>query len=173
MALLSRAAQLDVDRAKDGIEDLQERIESLQGFANGFVLWVSNLERFAQQISGIEHGLTALIEKYFGAATEEARELVARTRIGDLPSPVNEDELHRKFERNVARAQDALRDGIKILEEKISAIRAGGGPVLEAFAHPKEDQESPTKQEPLLILKPTLWGMGIDLGEFWRRIRGR
>jgi hypothetical protein len=24
---------------------------------------VSNLERFAQQISGIEHGLTALIEK--------------------------------------------------------------------------------------------------------------
>jgi len=73
MALLSRTAQLKVDRAKDGVEDLQERSDNLQDFANGFTLWVLDLERFSQQISGTEHGLTTLIEKHFGAGTTRSK----------------------------------------------------------------------------------------------------
>jgi hypothetical protein len=172
VALLSRTAQLEVDRAKDGVEDLQERIDSLQGFANGFALWVLDLKRFSQQIFDTEHRLTTLIEKHFDAGTPEAQELIARTRIGDLPSPATEDELHRKFERNVARAQDALQDVIKILEEKISTLRAGDNPAPKTFAQAMGDQQPSSKKERLLILKPTLWGMGIDLRELWRRIRG-
>lgn len=166
MALLSRTEQMEVDRAKDGIEDLQEQVDNLQAFANGFVLWVRDLDRFAQQIADTEGRLAALMEIYFGSGTPEAEALVARTRISELPSPATEDQLHRKFERNIARAQDALQDGIKVLEEKITALREGGNPVTQP-ADPLP------KKEPIVVLKPTLWGMSIDLRELWRTLRRR
>jgi hypothetical protein len=155
---------MEVDRAKDGIEDLQEQVSNLQGFANGFVLWVRDLDRFAQQIASTEARLAALIETYFGSGTPEAEALIARTRISELPSPATEDQQHRKFERNIARAQDALQDGVKVLEEKIAALREGGDSVTQ-----------PTgplpKKEPIVVLKPTLWGMSIDLRELWKWLR--
>jgi DNA repair exonuclease SbcCD ATPase subunit len=126
MPLLSRNAQLEVDNAKDGIEDFQERIDNLNGFINGFVLWVQDLERFARQISQIEQDLMKLIEKHFGAGSTEAQQLIERTRIGTVPPGLTKDGLHRQLERNVARAQDALQDGISILQERIATLRATG-----------------------------------------------
>jgi hypothetical protein len=164
MALLSRTDQLEVDRAKDGIEDLQEQADNLQGFANGFVLWIRDLDRFAERIADTEVRLAALIETYFGSGTPETKALVARMRIGELPSPATEDQLHRKFDRNIARARDALQDGIKLLEEKITALRQGRNPVTQPA------DTLPTK-EPIVVLKPTLWGMSIDLRALWRTLR--
>jgi ABC-type transporter Mla subunit MlaD len=172
MALLSRSAQLKVDDAKDGIADLQERIDNLNGFINGFVLWIQDLERFVRQISQIERELTKVIEKHFGAGSTEAQQLIERTRIGTVPTGLTEDGLHRQLERNVARAQEALQDGINILEERITTLRAGSATTLKPVGQQNKETRS-TKMDPVFILKPTLWGMGVDLQEIWRRWRGR
>jgi hypothetical protein len=158
MVLLSRSAQLQVDNAKDGIEDLRARIDNLNGFINGFLVWVRDLERFARQISQIEDELTTVIEKHFGAGSTEAQQLIERTRIGNVPSGLTEDGLHRQLARNVTKAQDALQDGITLLEERIALLRAEG---------------ATTKKEPIFILKPTFWGMSVDLRELWKRWRKR
>jgi DNA repair exonuclease SbcCD ATPase subunit len=172
MPLLSRNAQLEVDNAKDGIEDFQERIDNLNGFINGFVLWVQDLERFARQISQIEQDLMKLIEKHFGAGSTEAQQLIERTRIGTVPPGLTKDGLHRQLERNVARAQDALQDGISILQERIATLRATGATTPKPVV--RENKETPTtKKDPIFILKPTLWGIGVDLREIWKRWRGR
>jgi hypothetical protein len=116
------------------------------------------LERFARQISQIEDELTTVIEKHFGAGSTEAQQLIERTRIGNVPSGLTEDGLHRQLARNVTKAQDALQDGITLLEERIALLRAEG---------------ATTKKEPIFILKPTFWGMSVDLRELWKRWRKR
>ena len=75
-----------------------------------------------------------------------------------MPSGTTEDGLHRQLERNVAKAQDALQDGISLLEERIATLRTG---------------VATTKKEPVFILKPTLWGMSVDLRELWKSWRKR
>jgi len=54
----------------------------------------------------------------------------------------------------------------------------GGPPAVRALAEEwvrVKEAEAPSTPKPseVLILKPTLWGMGIDLRALWQKLRGR
>ncbi|TCU78873.1 hypothetical protein EDE08_101655 [Bradyrhizobium sp. R2.2-H] len=168
MALLSSKAQSEVDRAKDGIEDLQECSGNLDGFSNGLVLWTSEKEfhKLGHLIDAHVAAITEVIEGYLGKDSRETNLLLARIQLRKVPSNLDQDGLVKALRQNIVKAQEALKDAVDLLEEKIARIKS------ETTAAPSA-KDAPIKKDPVVVLKPTLWGMSIDLGELWRRWRGR
>jgi hypothetical protein len=116
MPLLSRAAQVEVDQAKEAIEDFKASIMKLNIFINGLELYLyrKDVDGLARDLAYQEKEEVAkVIEQHLGRGSSDSNLLIERTKISTVPSRLTKEELRKQLERNVARAQDALEDGMR------------------------------------------------------------
>jgi hypothetical protein len=168
MAQLSHSAQLQVDHAKDGIEDLQECISRLTIFMNGFELWFHHQD-FDDRIAYLEAAVAKVLIRHFGSNSWEAHRLIERTRISSSPHRSNKDRRKRELEHTIAIAIEALEDAIRLLKERIENIKSGRATSKPDAQRAPQPRPAPSKN-PTVVREQT--SRGDSLRDILRRLRG-
>ena len=166
MALLSRSAQLTVDRAKDDIDTLNAKIKDLELFSKTVFLnlYTRQADRIVKEMADLEESTVRLVQNIFGPNSEESQLISPRLRFAALPSGLDQDGIKRELERNVTKIQEALEEAIKLLEGKIAAARGQARAPEEATAAKPPTTPS---DKPLISwkLKIPFTGIEIDANE--------
>jgi hypothetical protein len=153
-----KAADLSPALMRLGIQRLSKALEDVRRFNPASV----NDQRNVPDIPRLSAAVDEALVRTFGADTldyeryRRASDLAKRMLVGpEMPIA----DVRREFARVRARS-------IGLLEQAISGLEAH---LADPMAEPAT---APAKQPAeLLTLKPSFWGMSLDLKEAWRRAR--
>ena len=166
MAQARNAATLTPDQMRTGIQRLKKALTELRGFDPSRVANQYDVPQIPRLSAAIDEALV----RTFGANTldyqryRRATDLGRRMTVGP-PLPI--EQVRAELVRVHARSIGLLQQAISGLESELGEFA-----VTPEEAPSRTTSVSPAKSAPeLLTLKPTFWGVGIDLKEMARRIR--
>jgi hypothetical protein len=166
MAQARGPAQLTPDQIQIGAQRLRKVLAEVRAFSPAKVTDQYNVPEIPRLSAAIDEALV----RTFGANTldyeryRRATDLARRITVGP---PLAIEQVRAEFARVRARSIGLLEQAISGLDAELVEFVAATEAVKPSM-QPKHS--SPAKAD-LLTLKPTLWGIGIDLKEAWRRVR--
>lgn len=166
MAQARTPANLTPDQMRIGIQRLRKVLADVHRFDPSKVVDQYSVPEIPRLSAAVDEALVRI----FGANTldyqryRRATDLARRISVGP-PLPI--ERVRAEFVRVRARS-------IGLLEQAISGLDAQLAELAETTEEPSVDTKTSSPAKPtadLLTLKPTIWGMGIDLKELARRVR--
>jgi hypothetical protein len=175
---MSHTTQLAIRRATEGIEEFRACIKALASDGLEEKLFDKFMTaRNDPLIDRIEHRIVEAVNKHFEANSNAAKEFIRASEFAQFSLRQSKDRARGQFESSIAKAKDTLEEAIGVLEMRIAKLQGEDlGRKKQATASTDAGRQEVPKQEnrpPIIHLKPTFMGMGIDLNELWRRLRGR
>jgi len=173
---MSHTAKLEIERAQQGIAELRQCIDALEALPAGLTMLFFAGDRDTKVDAAAER-IRAALNRYLDA--NEARRFAAATSFaaldfGGVTAMDRRLDLKRKkMELALANAQDILEIAVQALEKRIEVLKTAKplrfAPEPPASARPQAQQQPPKR--PMFIMKPNIWGVGVDLEEVWRRLK--
>jgi hypothetical protein len=172
MAELSHSENLQIYRARDGIAELDKCIADLDHLQKTLALTLLN-----GKLRGFEPAakrILVTVNTYFELKTAEGQEFAKAANFAAVPEGTDETTLKRELESNLAASKDTLESAKRALQARVAKIRGESVKKSDPLSvkSPGQPQASADGKKPLFSFRPSLWGMSVDLGELWRRIRG-
>lgn len=157
-----RTAELSTDEIKLGIDRLTNALNNLRAFDPQAVTDQRNVPDIPRLRAAIDEALV----RTFGADTADyhryrrATDLARRLLTGPL-MPIAD--VRREFDRVKTRS-------VGLLEQAIAGLKVSHADRDVTGEPPQPAQQA---QAELVSLKPSFWGISLDLKEAWRRSRRR
>lgn len=176
---ISNKDKLQIERANEGIERLSHCLADLKQLSDRLIIVLRRPNSGRDDFLSIGNDIAAVVTRHFEG--EEATRFASAALITDVDTNKIKDDrdLMLAIEANIANSRDILEEAVAALWKRIDRLSGTSVPEVEPNVQTPsepipsiEEDPSPPKRNPLITIKPSFAGIGIDLVELWRRLRG-
>jgi hypothetical protein len=167
---------LEIQRAQDGIESLRDQIGALDALSPRLTLafFSDRGKEIFDHLSSTSQRIERTIAGVFDHGTAESEKISKRTDLLANLEGLSREEMKKQIETNIAAAKDSLEEGVSSLQQKIAGLKGRTSVVPPQPTSQKTISSNLKEGKPeIFILRPTIWGVGVDLKAFWRKLRGQ
>jgi hypothetical protein len=180
MASGQHTKQLTIQRAKEGSDILRKRIGSLEELRRALVgppeaeykVILQEIRKTTEEMNKeINTIFGSLFNKDYKTASESVKNIEAIRNLSG-------SQRAKSIENRIAAAKDIIERCISILQEQISQLENpvsdNSTQIITPKSVPSGENSRPAEpKEPILIVKPSLWGITLNVNALLQRIRDR